>query len=58
MSPAGGSGANIALLDAAGLTGALTSGGDLVGQIGAYESRMRDYGFAAVDDASRRASGR
>jgi 2-polyprenyl-6-methoxyphenol hydroxylase-like FAD-dependent oxidoreductase len=54
MSPARGSGANTALLDAANLCAALTEGGDLVAAIGTYEKRMREYGFAAVD-ASRRA---
>jgi 2-polyprenyl-6-methoxyphenol hydroxylase-like FAD-dependent oxidoreductase len=66
MSPARGSGANTALLDAANLCAALTGtlagstpakitgGGDLVEAIGGYEERMRDYGFAAVE-ASRQA---
>ncbi|MGC5288414.1 FAD-dependent oxidoreductase [Micromonospora sp. DT231] len=54
MSPARGSGANTALMDAAHLCEALTGGGDLVGAIGDYEERMRDYGFAAVE-ASRQA---
>ena len=54
MSPARGSVANTAMLDAANLCSALTGGGDLVAAIGAYEDRMRDYGFAAVE-ASRRA---
>ncbi|HEX5204984.1 MAG TPA: FAD-dependent monooxygenase, partial [Actinoplanes sp.] len=66
MSPARGSGANTALMDAALLCDALTGagartgrdartgGGDLIAAIGAYEARMRDYGFAAVE-ASRRA---
>jgi 2-polyprenyl-6-methoxyphenol hydroxylase-like FAD-dependent oxidoreductase len=54
MSPARGSGANTALMDAANLCSALTGGSDLVAAIGGYEERMRDYGFAAVD-ASRRA---
>jgi 2-polyprenyl-6-methoxyphenol hydroxylase-like FAD-dependent oxidoreductase len=53
MSPAGGSGANTALLDAANLCDALSGGGDVVTAIGAYEERMRDYGFAAVDAARR-----
>lgn len=51
MSPAGGSGANTALLDAANLCEALTAGGDVVAAIGGYEERMRDYGFAAVEAA-------
>ncbi len=55
MSPARGSGANTALLDAANLYAALTDGDtDVVTAIGRYELRMRDYGFAAVD-ASRQA---
>jgi 2-polyprenyl-6-methoxyphenol hydroxylase-like FAD-dependent oxidoreductase len=52
MSPAGGSGATIALMDAANLTAALSgAGSDVVAAIGAYEGRMRDYGFAAVEAA-------
>jgi len=54
MSPARGSGANTALLDAANLCAAITGGGDVVTAIGAYEERMRTYGFAAVE-ASRQA---
>jgi 2-polyprenyl-6-methoxyphenol hydroxylase-like FAD-dependent oxidoreductase len=58
MSPARGSGANTALLDASNLCAALTSGGGaVVAAIGAYEEKMRDYGFAAVE-ASRRAETR
>ncbi|MEV6843046.1 NAD(P)/FAD-dependent oxidoreductase [Actinoplanes sp. NPDC051411] len=54
MSPAGGSGANIALMDAANLTAALAgAGSEVVTAIEAYERSMRDYGFAAVE-ASRR----
>jgi 2-polyprenyl-6-methoxyphenol hydroxylase-like FAD-dependent oxidoreductase len=53
MSPARGSGANTALLDASNLCDALcdgfTSGADVVARIGLYEERMRDYGFAAVE---------
>jgi 2-polyprenyl-6-methoxyphenol hydroxylase-like FAD-dependent oxidoreductase len=49
MSPARGSGANTALMDAANLCAALTSDGDVVQAIGGYEERMRDYGFAAVE---------
>jgi 2-polyprenyl-6-methoxyphenol hydroxylase-like FAD-dependent oxidoreductase len=45
MSPSRGSGANLALLDAAHLCDALTGGGDLIAAIGAYEERMRGYGF-------------
>jgi 2-polyprenyl-6-methoxyphenol hydroxylase-like FAD-dependent oxidoreductase len=54
MSPARGSGANTALMDAANLCTALTGGSDVVEAIGGYEERMRDYGFAAVE-ASRQA---
>jgi 2-polyprenyl-6-methoxyphenol hydroxylase-like FAD-dependent oxidoreductase len=54
MSPARGSGANTALLDAANLCTALTGDGDVVASIGAYEEKMREYGFAAVE-ASRQA---
>jgi 2-polyprenyl-6-methoxyphenol hydroxylase-like FAD-dependent oxidoreductase len=51
MSPAGGSGANLALRDAAQLCRALTSaadGDDITMAIGHYEHQMRDYGYAAV----------
>ncbi|MEY9872739.1 2-polyprenyl-6-methoxyphenol hydroxylase-like FAD-dependent oxidoreductase [Streptacidiphilus sp. MAP12-33] len=59
MSPARGSGANTALQDAALLCRVLTERRDdspaaLVAAVGAYEERMRDYGFAAVA-ASRKA---
>jgi 2-polyprenyl-6-methoxyphenol hydroxylase-like FAD-dependent oxidoreductase len=58
MSPARGSGANTALMDAANLCAALTTTATatagVVAAIGEYEARMRDYGFAAVE-ASRRA---
>jgi 2-polyprenyl-6-methoxyphenol hydroxylase-like FAD-dependent oxidoreductase len=54
MSPARGSGANTALMDAANLCSALTGSAGLIAAIGGYEERMRDYGFAAVD-ASRQA---
>jgi 2-polyprenyl-6-methoxyphenol hydroxylase-like FAD-dependent oxidoreductase len=54
MSPARGSGANTALLDAANLCTALTGGNDVIAAIGGYEEKMRDYGFAAVE-ASRQA---
>ncbi|WP_042441633.1 FAD-dependent oxidoreductase [Streptacidiphilus jiangxiensis] len=62
MSPARGSGANTALQDAALLCRALAERRDdspaaLVGAVGAYEERMRDYGFAAVA-ASREAEKR
>jgi 2-polyprenyl-6-methoxyphenol hydroxylase-like FAD-dependent oxidoreductase len=51
MSPAGGSGANLALRDAAQLCRALTSvadGDDITPAIGQYEHQLRDYGYAAV----------
>ncbi|NUR70347.1 MAG: FAD-dependent monooxygenase [Hamadaea sp.] len=55
MSPARGSGANTAFMDAAILCRSLADSGDNpVAAIGAYEERMRDYGFAAVE-ASRKA---
>jgi 2-polyprenyl-6-methoxyphenol hydroxylase-like FAD-dependent oxidoreductase len=55
MSPAGGSGANIALMDAANLTAALSgAGSEVVTAIEAYERRMREYGFAAVEASRRR----
>jgi 2-polyprenyl-6-methoxyphenol hydroxylase-like FAD-dependent oxidoreductase len=55
MSPAGGSGANIALMDAANLTAALSgAGSEVVPAIAAYERSLRDYGFAAVEAARRR----
>jgi 2-polyprenyl-6-methoxyphenol hydroxylase-like FAD-dependent oxidoreductase len=57
MSPARGSGANTALMDAANLCAALTAGSDVVEAIGGYEEGMRDYGFAAVE-ASRQAETR
>ena len=64
MSPARGSGANTALMDAANLCAELTSGTEIVEAIGRYEERMRDYGFAAVEasrqaetDAARRRNG-
>ncbi|QFY06710.1 NAD(P)-binding protein [Nonomuraea phyllanthi] len=60
MSPAQGSGANCALLDAAVLSrslhDAVTAGTPLVSAVGAYEQRMTGYGFAAVR-ASERAAG-
>ena len=49
MSPAGGSGANTALCDAALLCRELAADhDDPVAAIGRYEAEMRDYGFAAV----------
>jgi 2-polyprenyl-6-methoxyphenol hydroxylase-like FAD-dependent oxidoreductase len=57
MSPTGGSGANIALTDAALLRTELAAAarGDkpLLSAIGAYEDRMREYGYAAVAAADR-----
>ncbi|MFG1822887.1 FAD-dependent oxidoreductase [Microbispora bryophytorum] len=59
MSPAQGSGANCALLDAAvlcrALSGALAAGLPLDGAIGDYERRMTGYGFAAVRASERAA---
>lgn len=56
MSPAGGSGANTALRDAALLSRLLgaADGSDPVAAIGEYEQQMREYGYAAVA-ASRQA---
>ncbi|MEV2270331.1 FAD-dependent oxidoreductase [Nonomuraea africana] len=51
MTPMRGIGANTALRDARLLCQALTAGGDVVEAIGGYESRMREYGFAAVRDS-------
>jgi 2-polyprenyl-6-methoxyphenol hydroxylase-like FAD-dependent oxidoreductase len=51
MSPAGGSGANTAVRDAAQLSRALSSAAetdDITSVIGRYEHDMRDYGYAAV----------
>lgn len=51
MSPARGSGANIALMDAGKLCRALVDKpGAPVEAIAAYEAQMREYGFAAVRD--------
>ncbi len=62
MSPAQGSGANCALLDAAvlcrALSGAVTAGLPLAGAIGDYERRMTGYGFAAVRASERAAMAR
>lgn len=55
MTPMRGIGANVALRDARLLTEALTSGRDPVAAIGAYEERMREYGFTAVRDSMRAA---
>jgi 2-polyprenyl-6-methoxyphenol hydroxylase-like FAD-dependent oxidoreductase len=56
MSPAGGSGANTALRDAALLRRLLgaAAGSDPVAAVGDYEQQMREYGYAAVA-ASRQA---
>jgi 2-polyprenyl-6-methoxyphenol hydroxylase-like FAD-dependent oxidoreductase len=56
MNPAGGSGANTALKDAALLSRLLgaADGSDPVAAIGDYEQQMREYGYAAVA-ASRQA---
>jgi 2-polyprenyl-6-methoxyphenol hydroxylase-like FAD-dependent oxidoreductase len=59
MPPAGGSGGNVALRDAAVLAGALTGCDPAlpVPAIGAYEREMTGYGFAAMraaQHASRR----
>jgi 2-polyprenyl-6-methoxyphenol hydroxylase-like FAD-dependent oxidoreductase len=52
MSPARGSGANTALQDAGLLCGTLTQTAQddraLLGAIGAYEKKMREYGYAAM----------
>jgi 2-polyprenyl-6-methoxyphenol hydroxylase-like FAD-dependent oxidoreductase len=50
MSPAGGSGANTALRDAAGLCRALTEANadGITAAIGRYEDQLRDYGYAAL----------
>ncbi|WP_433518033.1 FAD-dependent oxidoreductase [Nonomuraea sp. CA-143628] len=61
MSPAQGSGANCALLDAAllcrELSRAVTAGEPLTGAIGDYERRMIEYGFAAVRASEAAAAG-
>lgn len=55
MPPAGGNGANTALRDAALLTRQLVRAArgeqPLIEAVGEYETEMRDYGFAAVDEA-------
>jgi len=56
MSPAGGSGANTALRDAAELCRALTAaagGEDITTAIGQYEHHLRDYGYAALTASAR-----
>ncbi|MGX1759066.1 FAD-dependent oxidoreductase [Streptomyces lydicus] len=56
MSPAGGTGANTALHDAAVLAGELTAvrhSTQLVSAVAAYETEMRRYGFAAVAESLR-----
>lgn len=61
MSPAGGSGANIALRDAAVLCKALASASSepegIVAAIGGYEAHMREYGYAALDASRDAAAG-
>jgi len=56
MSPAGGSGANTALQDAAllcrMLTGAAADSDALIAAVGQYEEQMRGYGYAAVAASS------
>jgi 2-polyprenyl-6-methoxyphenol hydroxylase-like FAD-dependent oxidoreductase len=53
MSPAGGSGANTALRDAAELCRALAGGADITTAIGQYEHHLRDYGYAALTASAR-----
>jgi 2-polyprenyl-6-methoxyphenol hydroxylase-like FAD-dependent oxidoreductase len=61
MSPTGGSGANTALTDAALLRNELAAAArgekPLLPAIGAYEERMREYGYAAVAAAGRTMTG-
>ena len=52
MSPARGSGANIALQDAATLCRALSTATDVVAAVAGYESQMRGYGYQAVAASS------
>lgn len=60
MSPAGGSGANIALRDASVLCKALASAPSdndgLLAAIGGYEAEMREYGYAAVEASNKAAA--
>jgi len=64
MSPAGGSGANTALRDAALLCRTIASvapsadGDDLIAAIGNYEEQMRNYGYAAIATAREAESSR
>ena len=51
MSPAGGAGANTALRDGAALASAL-AGTPPLEAVAAYETAMRDYGFAAVRESA------
>ncbi len=58
MTPVGGLGANSALRDAAALAGqllAVRDGSPLLPAIAAYESGMREWGYAAVRESSRNA---
>ncbi|MFI5911896.1 FAD-dependent oxidoreductase [Dactylosporangium sp. NPDC051541] len=61
MSPAGGSGANTALMDAAILRAALVRADrgeqPLAEAVGEYEHRMREYGYAAVAASDRNMGG-
>jgi 2-polyprenyl-6-methoxyphenol hydroxylase-like FAD-dependent oxidoreductase len=61
MSPAGGSGANTALTDAALLRAALVRAArgeqPLLEAVGDYETRMREYGYAAVAAAGQATTG-
>lgn len=55
MTPMRGVGANVALRDALLLSRALTRGGEPVEAVAEYETRMREYGFAAVRGSLRAA---
>ena len=58
MTPVGGLGANSALRDAAALAGqllAVRDGSPLLPAVAAYESGMREWGYAAVRESSRNA---